>query len=330
MNLRRRRCLPALLAAALLALKASPAVAQTALAQARADYEAGRYQRAADTLRAAVAQNPREAALHYWLARSEFELREFDHAASSAESAVDLDPTNSDYRLWLGRACGRRAEQSILFSAYSLARKSRRAFENAVLLNPSNFEAQSDLIEFYLRAPGLVGGGDEKALQQIESLSQVDPSEGHLARARYWVEKKRPEAADAEVRAALEAHPATFHAWFVAADYYETHKDAAGLQQAVEGAARADPYDLRLLYLRGVAALLVGNRNEEAERFLRNYIQSVPRRSDRPTHCDARVWLGQLYERENRRADALEQYRAAVQQEPHCKAAHEALHRIGK
>ncbi len=323
----RAALLPAALLFALLAVRSEP---QTPLEQARTDYDAGRYRKAAETLRAAIQQNPRDASLHYWLARSEFELRNYDRAVSSAERAVELEPSRAEYHLWLARAYGRKAEQSFWFSAYSSARKSRREFEEAVRLDPSNLYAQDDLIEFYLRAPGLVGGGDDKALQQIEALAKIDPSHAHMERAYYWREKKRFERADEACRRALAANPRSILTYLDAADYYEKRKDAAGLLEATEGAARIDPDTPELLYYRGVADVLAGGRPDDAEQSLKRYFESVPPRSDRPSHCSARVWLGQLYEQLNRKADAAAEYRTAHDEDPRCKAAHDALRRLQK
>jgi tetratricopeptide (TPR) repeat protein len=319
-----------LLAAAVFALPANSAPVQSPFEMARSDFEVGHYLQAAETLRTAVAQNPRDPSLFYWLARCEFELRDFDHAASSAERAVALAPENSDYHLMLGRAYGRKAEQANWFSAFSLAKKSRREFEEAVRLNPANFLAQSDLIEFYARAPGIVGGGDDKALQQIDALAKIDPLEARLARVDYWEEKKKFGQADAEAQLVLQAPPRTAGQYFVLGDYYEKRKNTPGLRAVVEGAARVDPADPRLLYFRGVADFLAGGPLDEAEQSLRTYIDTVAPRSDRPSHCAARDWLGLLLEQQGRKDEAIAVYRRAIEREPHCKAAREALRRLQK
>jgi tetratricopeptide (TPR) repeat protein len=328
MTTRGGRVFRLLLAATLFALTVWSAAAQTVLEMARTEYDAGHYQQAVDLLRGAAAQYSRDASFYNWLARCEFELREYDPAVVSAERAVELEPSNSDYHLWLGRAYGRKAEEAGLFSAFSLARKSRREFEEAVRLNPSSFEAQEDLIEFYLRAPGIVGGGEEKALQQIEALTKVDAIEAHLLRAKYLLDKKKTAAADVEVRAALDARPTSIHAYIDAAEFYERRKDRAGLQRTVEGGMRIDPTEPHFLYFQGVAAFLAGIRNDEAEQSLKRYLETIPPRSDLPPHCAAREWLGQLYEREGRTADAITQYRAAIAQDAHCKKAHDSLRRL--
>ena len=71
---------------------------------------------------------------------------------------------------WLGRAYGRRAETSNPFTAPGYASKARQMFEKSVALDPSNKEATGDLLDFYLEAPGFMGGGYEKA----EALVKAD------------------------------------------------------------------------------------------------------------------------------------------------------------
>ena len=63
------------------------------------------------------------------------------------------------------------------------ASKARQLFERSVELNPRNIEALNDLLEFQLEAPGIMGGGLDKARATISRISQVDPSEGHWAQS---------------------------------------------------------------------------------------------------------------------------------------------------
>lgn len=300
----------------------------SALEEAVRQFDTGQYRQAVATLRAAVAQNERDAQLHHWLARCYFELGEYDHAIASAERSVELDRSDSRFHQWLGRSYGRKAERSGWFSAISLAKKVRREFEEAVRLNPSNFSAQHDLIEFYFSAPGIVGGGGDKARKQAEALQVLDPGEGHQALGSFWLDKKKPDRAEAEFRLALAARPKRVDPYLEVADFYQKRGGGLQVEEAVEAAARVDPSDPRLDYYRGAARILAGNRLVEAEQLLKNYLNRVPQRSDFPSHAAAHEWLGRLYEREGRRDAAAEQYRAVLQLDPHSKSAREALRRI--
>ena len=130
---------------------------------------------------------------HYLLGRSYYEMADYSRSITSLERAVELANANSQYHDWLGKAYGFKAEetQSLMFwSALSYARKAHHEFELAVQYDPGNLEAQRDLIQYLTNAPDFAGGGDDKALAQIDALTKVDPIEAQLARAQYWVYKK--------------------------------------------------------------------------------------------------------------------------------------------
>ena len=92
-----------------------------------------------------------------------FEIIDTSGKGVTFQKAFGLEPSKSQYAHWLGRAFGRRAEMSNWFSAPGYASKARQYFEQAVALDPVNEEALNDLFDFYLQAPGFLGGGYDKA-----------------------------------------------------------------------------------------------------------------------------------------------------------------------
>ncbi len=301
-----------------------------ALHDARRQFDGGNYKQAVAALQSAVEKDPQNAALHYWLGRSYFELRDFGRAIKSAERSVELEPGNSVYHQWLGRTYGRRAEHAGWFKGFSLAKKTRHEFEEAARLDPRNFAAQHDLIEFYLEAPGAVGGGEDKANRQIDALAKLDAAEGHLGRGDYWKKKSKLPQAAAEYVQALESDPKRAGTAFEVADFFLDQKDAAHTAQAIQVAERLSPSDPQLDYYRAAQRILAGDRLNEAEKMLKNYAATAPRRSDLPSPARAREWLGKLYEQQGKREAAIEEYRAVLKDEPHNKTATEALRRLGE
>ncbi len=179
----RLRCAILLLAASV-GQVASPANAQDSFADAQREFNAGRFSRAVDMLTDAAIKSPDDARVHFLLGQCYYDLHEFSRAVTSLERSVQLAPNQSEYHDWLGKAYGRRAEESVFLGAMSWARKSHKEFETAVQLNPSNFEAQRDLIRFEMYAPGMVSGGDDKAMQHIEALEKIDAIEGKAGSRR--------------------------------------------------------------------------------------------------------------------------------------------------
>jgi len=116
--------------------------------------------------------------------RNYFMLGDYKKASEAFQKALALEPGNSQFALWLGRSFGRRAETALPFSAPKYASKARGYFEKAVALDPHNEEALSGLFDYYLEAPGFLGGGYDKAETIAQRIAERNPAEGQFAQAR--------------------------------------------------------------------------------------------------------------------------------------------------
>jgi len=139
--------------------------------------------------------------------RAYYEGGKYDPAIKEFRAAVKAAPNDSWAHLWLARALGRRIEKINPIRAAFGVGEVRGEFERAVQLDPNNVEARSDLMEFYLEAPGVFGGGIDKARAQAEAIAKLNTAEGHSARARIAEKEKKYEEAEREYRAAIDASP---------------------------------------------------------------------------------------------------------------------------
>ena len=301
---------------------------QNSLVDAQRDFNAGRYHKAVDALTVATAKSPDDAPLQFLLGQCYYELREFTRAVSSFERSVQLFPNQSEYHDWLGKAYGRRAEETILLSAMSWARKTHREFEVAVHLDPSNFQAQRDLIRYEMYAPSIVGGGDDRALKHIEDLEKIDALQGQLARGEFFATKKRFPEADTVFAKVLESNTDRVGVYFEAADYYRDRQNPAKMGEAIAAAEQIDSEDRRLKFYRGVLLVLNKKNPADAESMLKSYIATVPDNSDLPSHAFALEWLGKLHEAQGKFSEAAEDYRAALSLDPHNKVVEDAWKRM--
>jgi len=319
----------AILLVAACALRAGSAYsAQNVLADAQREFNAGHYHKAVDALTGAAAKSPDDAPLHFLLGQCYYELREFTRAVSSFERSVQLVPNQSEYHDWLGKAYGRRAEETVFLSAMSWARKTHKEFEAAVHLNPSNFQAQRDLIRFEIYAPSIVGGGDDRALKHIEDLEKIDALQGQLARGELFATKKKFAEADAVFAKILESNTDRIGVYFEAADYYRDRMNSARMGEAIAAAERIDSDDRRLKFYRGVMFVVEKKNPTEAESLLKSYISTVPDNSDLPSHSQALEWLGKLHESQGKFSEAAENYRVSLELDPHNKSVEEAWKRV--
>src|SRR2546430_4675456 len=68
-------------------------------------------------------------------------------------------------------------------------------------------------------SPGIVGGGEEKALPQIKQLAEMDAAEGHYAAGNCRRQKKDFTVADEEFRKALVSNPKSAELIYDIGDY---------------------------------------------------------------------------------------------------------------
>jgi len=217
---------------------------------------------------------------------------EFKKATEVLEKALALDASNSDVSLWLGRAYGRRAETSSMLTAPAHAGKARQYFEKAVQLNPANLEAQSDLFEYYLEAPGFLGGGFEKAAAVAEQMSKLDRSEGYWAQAKLAEKRKEFNSAEAHLRQAVAVAP---HQIGRLIDLAKLLAKQGKIQEADQSIAKAEkiaPNNPSILYAKAELYVKTKRNLEAARELLKKYLSSTLTPDD-PSRADAEKLLKQ-------------------------------------
>jgi tetratricopeptide (TPR) repeat protein len=315
----KRRILPLFLLAVSVSMGASSLSAADLMASGHAD-------EAIAALQSKISSTPNDAQAYNLLCRSYFSMRAWDRGVSACEKAAALDPNNSLYHLWLGRIYGEKADTVNFFSAASLAGKVRNEFEKAVQLNPSSVDARTDLAEFYLEAPGIVGGGRDKAEAQAKVLASLDPAKAHWIEARIAEKKKDLAAAEKEYRAAIDASHGGAHACFNLALFYFHQKDFDQMEPALNRAVDA-PMDRPEVVMESGELLLRAGRNFPlATQWLRRYLSG--QMVEEAPAFKAHYLLGTALEKQDDRKGATQEYRAALSMAHNYSPAQEALAQI--
>lgn len=171
-------------------------------------FKQGKYPEAKKALARALAANPADAAAHAYLGLALLNHdRDADEAATHIEEAVRLEPARSQYHQWLGAVYSRQAMEGGVLSAPGLAKKARTEFEKAVELDPKDLGARGALLQFYLSAPGIIGGSVAKAREQALAMTEIDRHAGLLAQARIAEHEKDDQGAERLYRSAIAVKP---------------------------------------------------------------------------------------------------------------------------
>ncbi|MEO8028469.1 MAG: tetratricopeptide repeat protein [Bryobacteraceae bacterium] len=207
------------------------------------------------------------------IGQSYFMDGEYKKATEAFDKAVMAEPNNSEYVHWLGRAYGRRAEMASPFTALGHASKTRQLFERAVVLDPHNGEALNDLFDYYLNAPGFLGGGSGKAEQLIQKIEKVDPAEGQYARAQLAEKQKDFTKAEVYFRKAIELAPKQVGRLLDLGKFLAMRGRLTEADSAFQQAAHIAPEDPRVMFTRAEVLIKANQNLEEAKKLLRQYLR---------------------------------------------------------
>jgi tetratricopeptide (TPR) repeat protein len=289
----------------------------------------GRVDEAIATLHGQISSSPNDALAHNLLCRAYFSLGQWDNGISECEKAVELAPNNSLFHLWLGRIYGEKADGSRFLAAASLARKVVHQFETAVRLSPKSVDARSDLAEFYLEAPAIVGGGRDKAEDQANSLVSLDPGKAHWVKARIAEKQSDFGTADREYHEAITASGGSASAWLNLGLFYKHRSQFEAMEQALVH-VRTAPLDRPDALVDAAEILIHTQRNlPEAAQLLRAYLKSSAKVEQAPVF-KVYYLLGMADEKLGASSDAAAQYKQALEIAREFRPAQEALQRVSR
>ncbi len=217
---------------------------------------------------------------------------DYKQATESFEKALALAPRSSELHRLMGEVYGRRAETGSLLTAPGNARKAREYFEQAVELDPNNREAAANLFEYYLDAPGFLGGGIDKAENIAKRIATLDIPAGHHALAQLERKRKRYDAAEQQLRSAAALAPHEVGRLIDLAKFLADQGRVKESDQTFAEAARMAPNSPELMFARAETYIQQKRNLKDARQLLERYLAS-PLTPDDPPRDNARALLSQ-------------------------------------
>jgi tetratricopeptide (TPR) repeat protein len=271
-------------------------VATTLLAAAGGDFDhARKLYNLTDfdqSLKVLLAIPEKDAAIHEFIGRNYYMQGDYKKATEALDKAAAANPDSGEIALWLGRAYGRRAETSSPFTAPGHASKARQWFEKAVELSPKNTEAFSDLFEYYLEAPGFLGGGFDKAQAVAAKMAALDAAEGHWAQAKLAEKRKEFGSAEEQLRRAIEASPQRVGRILDLAKFLARQGRFQDADQTFARAEKVAPNSPKVIFAKADTYIKTGRNVDLAKVLLKRYMTMKLSPED-PTRADAARLLKQ-------------------------------------
>jgi len=310
----------------LILLISTQAIAQSNVEKAKKLWEAKNNTEAKKILTAINDDSKDYAAAQYYLGRITASEGKFDDAVDFFEEAIDANEKVAEYHTWLGNTLATIAQSANPIRQGMLAPKMKNAWEKSIELDKNDIDSRKSLIQFYLQAPGFMGGSVDKAKEMAQQISKIKPAEGHLQMGNIFIKEKNYQAAEKEFTEATKADPMYINALAV---FYVNQKQFDKAFSIYEEAIKKNPENYSMIYQLGRASAISGQKLERGDECLKKYLTYKPQQNE-PSHAGAYMRLGQISEKKGNKAEAKKYYEAAIKQDATMKDAKEGLERVSK
>jgi tetratricopeptide (TPR) repeat protein len=287
-------------------------------------YQRGEFKRAVNLLEELKNASSDHAEIRFWLAKSYVKIRKWDDAVREMEKAVALQPSNADYHLWLGRFCGFQAEHSSFIKAPFRARRVLKEFEAAQALAPDDLDVRFDLLEYYLEAPGFLGGGKDKAEIEAKVIAKLNPMKGYIARATIYRKSKDWNLAQKELTQATIEYPNNADVWKDLADFLLDRQDFQGAFNCAKRALSLESDSKQAKLILAASEIRLGKDLDQAAETLKA-LASGTLSEEEPDFETVYYWLGECYLAKGNKVEARKAFESALSYNPDFSKAKDSL-----
>ena len=287
-------------------------------------FDDGKYPEAKEFFEGFVKENPKNDTALFYLGKVWLNLEDHDKSIDWLKKAVKLNEKSSDYHLWLGQAYGIKAQNSSMFKQPFLAKKVKNEFKKAVELDPANLDARFGLMQYYVVAPGVMGGDRDEGKKQAEEIRKLDPVKGHQAFALIYEQEENYDEAEKEYLAAIEQRPESLDSYFALGYFYGRIEKYDKASETFEKIVAKDPEEMGAYYQIGRMGALSGQNLDRAVECFKKYLTKEPGK-DSPSLAWAHYRLGMVYEQKKETDLAKREYQSALELDPDHKEAKKAL-----
>ena len=260
--------------------------------------------------------------------RAQLDSNRADDAVKTFEKAVKASPANSDAHLWLARAVGTVAGSANVLRQPFLGKRAKSEFDKAVELDPNSIGGREGLLQFYLRAPSVIGGSVVKAREQAAAIAKVNRLRGHFADANIANHEKDPAGVEKAYRAAATEFPDSLIAVQGLVNFLTNNNRADEAFPVLDRYLAKQADDCVALFWVGRTAAVTGKQLDRGEQALRSVLASAasvgadaPRIAPEAIH----LRLGDIAAKRGDKVRARASYEEALRINPRFEQAKRAL-----
>lgn len=251
----------------------------------------------------------------------------WDSAARHFDAAAKGNPRSSAAFLWVGNITQQLARIGDVQTKVRLAPAIRDAYTKAIALDGTNIDAREGLMQYLLAAPAPLGGDKAKAAEQAAAIARINAFRGLGANLAVAAASSDKPAVERLLLGATTQFPDSIIGWAnLSAMQADAGRPAEAFATITRWQARGT-HPMFALFSIGRTAAVSGQQLVRGEQALKEYLRG-PRGPNDPPLANANFRLGQIYEKQNRKAEARAAYQAALRTNPTFREASLALDRV--
>jgi tetratricopeptide (TPR) repeat protein len=183
------------------------------------------------------------------------------------------------------------------------------------------------LVQFYAMAPGFMGGSYDKAFAQNAEIRKRDPLMAHRGAGFIYAHQKKTDLARKEYFDEVKENPKSPRARYDLGLFYIGEKNYKAATDEYEAAIKLDPAFMPAYFRIGQTAVYSSANYVRGEETLHKYLAYTPK-AEEPPLARAHYWLGQIYEKQGKKAEARASFATSLKLNPVQKDVAEALKRV--
>ena len=254
----------------------------------------------------------------YFNGRVELASASVSKAVSLLEESVKLVPNDGPAHYWLAVGYTRTALGKNKMTQARYARRVRTALERATHYSPKLVDARLYLIQYYLRAPFIVGGSKDKARAQADTILKIDRLSGHIARAQVAEASADLKTAERSFKASLDEFPKSEQGYYALGGFYRRTRRFGEAVEVFQRLQQLIPEQSRPHYQIGRTLAEGGIELDRGERELNIALSMGLATFDA---ANAHYHLGLIYRARGDETRAKESFARALKLDPTLEAA---------
>ena len=295
------------------------------LTHARQQFDARNWDVARQEYAALAHSMPNDPTPPYYLGRIAFQESDTEEAIRQFEHCTSLDERNAECHAWLGNSLGMTAQRTNKLKLPFLVKRTKKEFDRAIELDPTNLDGRMGEMQYYLYAPGMFGGGVDKAREQAAEIDRHDKLRGAMAYGAIADHENDPKTAEASYQRAVAVAPDSIMGYNGLVSLYTREARWADAFATLDRVAARVPSEHMVPMRIARVAVSSGEQLPRAEEIVKRWIANPPATATSGNKATAHFRLGQVYEKTGRSAQARAEYEQALRINPKLEDAKKSL-----